>query len=203
MTQLHAKLRKNFLIRTGIAGVVLAGFFFFLFLPQYWAVKDLAETVDGLHRENQMMQTTVLASGHSGRKLQEIREKLQTYRSMIPMRSRLPEVLDQVATRAQADGLEVISIRPLHNVAFLDGDQELFRRQDQQVYEAILQMEATGYFFEIGRYLSSLETAPYKILLKKVDVKRPRTEIEGREPELTLNIVFSVLMRFPSDEFLG
>jgi len=199
MTPLPLKLRKSLLIRAAIVLVILIAFLFLLFIPQMTKTKTLARVVDNLYFENQHLEELVLSSGHPGERLQSIQNLLQDYREMIPPRSMLSEVLDKVATRAEEDGLEVLSLKPLRNLPYLKGNKEITQTHSEHVYEVMMSMQAKGLFFELGRYLTSLETGPYRILVKHVSLKtRHSGENEGpQEPELQIEIVMGILMKFP------
>ncbi len=204
MTSVVAKLRRNLLIKLGAWLVAFCLFVFLTLIPKYISTKTLAKTVDDLYAENEQMQQTVLSTEGSGKKLQETREKLIVYRNMVPSRDRLPEVLDQIASRAQADGLSVSSLKPLRNVPYAKDSQEIFKKWDQQPYEVVIDLQVSGQFFEIGQYLSHLENGPYKMIVKSLELKtRGRAAQGAGEPELDIKLTVGILMRFNVEDIIS
>lgn len=202
MAQLAFRLGKNLLIQVGVLSTILALFILFFLIPQHTKTRRLARQVESLYVDNQRTQSLVLSSGHSGEKLQNIQKLLGRYRSMIPPRTQLPEVLDKIASRAEADGLEVLSLKPLRDIPYLADDLGLLKGQKLQVVKVVIGLEAKGHFFEIAHYLVHLENGPFKMIVEGVRFENtsPVKERTLKEPELTVTIDIGILMKFPSEE---
>jgi Tfp pilus assembly protein PilO len=204
MTSVVAKLRRNLLIKLGAWLGAFCLFIFLTLIPKFVSTKALARAVDSLYGENEQMQQTVLSTEGSGKKLQEIREKLIDYRNRVPPRDRLPKVLDQIASRAQADGLSVSSLKPLRNVPYAKDSQDIFKKWDQQPYEVVISLQVSGQFFEIGQYLSHLENGPYKLIIKSLELKTRGRAVQGAgEPELDIKLTVGILMRFNVEDIIS
>jgi len=196
-------LKRNFYVRAGVLIVLLVLFVFIFVLPAHDKTKQLAQRVDNVYLENRQTQGIIIASGHSGQKLEHIQTLLQKYQQMVRPRSELSYVLDKIASRAQAHGLEVVSLKPLNNVPYAGDVNGILKNNSQQVYEVVISMKAKGHFMEVGRYVSDLEEAPFKIIIKNLALKTPSfADNESKEPELSVKLVLSILMLFSGEDLI-
>ncbi|MDD5217015.1 MAG: type 4a pilus biogenesis protein PilO [Candidatus Omnitrophica bacterium] len=201
MTKGLGTLKKNVLIKFAISGGVLLLFVFLLFLPQYGRTQLLRSEVENLSKENERIQTMVISTEKTGEKLQSIQNQLRKYQGMLPPRGTLSNVLDKIASRAQVDGLQVFSIKPLRDLAYAEADPELLKNHGQKIIQVVISISAQGRYGSLGRYISHLENSPYKILIREVIVQNMDmiASQEGKEPELTIDLTLGILMKVPQE----
>ncbi len=187
--------QKQWVFAAG-AIVFFFGFLLLVLCPQYAAVRKLVLDVRGAARDNAVLERQILTVNKSGRRLEDIQEKLHAYQAKTPSYEDLPYVLDVVASSAQADGLKVVSLQALdeqpasQTPAFLD--------QGQAIRFAVMNLQADGTFIQIEHYLEGLEKMPFEVLLQSVMFKNSvPVEAHSREPILAAEIRIEVAMRFP------
>lgn len=205
LNHLLAPIRKNFYIRAGIFAVGIVLFVAIFLIPKFLSTRELAKKVNVLVQENQNIQGKILTSEHSGEMLQKIKNRLEHYKRMIPARDQFAHVLDQIASKAQEDGLKVVFIRPVRNVLYESADENLERinaAQTEKVHESTLEMQVSGSFFDLGQYLKHLEQAPFKILVKNVLIRNDKKDAAKalQQPELTVHLTLAVLVMAPVEE---
>lgn len=192
------KLRRSFWFQAGFFSLLLVIFFFFIILPRFFSMRTITGEVEALYQQNERIQELILSSEHSGEKLQSTLAQLEKYQEMLPPSEELSDVLDKIASRAQADGLEVLSLKPLRDIPFLDLPAGLLKDPREQVIEALIEIKMQGSFFEVGRYVYHLENGPYKMIVRSVTMsnKNPVSPLRGgEEPDLSVDLIVSVLMR--------
>jgi len=197
MNKVVQLLKRNIFIRAGSILSVYAVALILILIPMHQRTTQMEKQVEELLVNNQKIQHIMLAGKHSGEQLEIIKKRLEKYKTMIPERSRLSEVLDNIAKRAQGDGLEVLSLKPVKDGPLEGGKDRpaILTRPNDELYEIVINMKANAQFFELGQYLSDLEKAPYMIVIKQVQVDSPgKVVAQEREPELSVSITMAIMM---------
>lgn len=196
------RTHKNLLIKTGMLLIVLLLCFAFLILPRKFKKDALSNEVQDLQRGNVRIQNAVAISHDFGERLHDILKTLKHYKAKLVPRAALPDVLDDIGSKAQENHLEVKFLQVLGEE---DGEPPAgsgLNIKGKTIEEVVVGMNARGKFGYLGRYLSALERAPYAILIKDVDLMNKKiVGPESRiEPVLDIDLKLVVLMTEASDK---
>jgi len=190
--------QKKLAMKAGIVVGVLTVFAFVIVGPKYSAQKKIQDEIKSLTDRSHQIQKIIPRFGHSGKKYRDILNTLSSYRGQIPYRENLPEVIDYVASKAQDDRLDVVSLQPTTSQEFLQADGSPFEDQGRQVRKLMIRMKLKGNYLNLGRYLEDLKGSPYEILIEGVSIKNERVSVKKRESggDLTIDLALGVLMMF-------
>ncbi len=193
---IFTRAHKDLLIKAGIICAVFVLIAFLLVAPRNAKKNRLKGEVAVLQENNMKVQSVVSISHSFGERLHDILETLKHYKSKLVPRDDLPEVLDNIGSRAQESGLTVSSLQVLgEEPCTFEDDQDLIVKSGKAT-QVIVGMNLSGRFTSLTQYLSKLEGAPYAILVEDVDMKRNDTgDLRARgEPTLDINLKLIVLM---------
>ncbi|MCB9799397.1 MAG: hypothetical protein H6757_01385 [Candidatus Omnitrophica bacterium] len=182
--------------------ILLIVFFILIVLPKFRNVRILGRQVTEIASENVYIEKTVLKTKNSGQRLQTIQELLKKYQQMAPDIWNLSNVLENIASGAQADGLKVISMQALDDNMLEVKPGKSFEIDHHVINEVVIVMQAEGRYGAVAHYLKRLENAPYKISVKNMNmhlVKMDRASV-FKEPVLTVEMKLGVLMSFDQSQ---
>ena len=193
------KLQKRLAIHGGLLVVAFLLFLVIVIMPLSQNLSRVKGEVEGRFGENQRVQSIILDSQRSAEKLRKILERLKEYQGKIPAREKLSEALDYIASQAQANQLEVLSLQPLKDKTFKDYDGRGFKHNGDEVQDVEIDLKARGNYLDLGRYVSALENMPFKVIVKNIDVKRNAPVHDGmvRDSILTATFRIGILMMAP------
>jgi len=195
------RFQKKLAIRGGILVIVSLAFLVIVIMPLSQKLSRITGEVEGRFGESQRVQNIILDSKRSAEKLQKILIRLEEYQNKIPHRTKLSEALDYLASEAQTHNLEVLSLQPLKDRTFRNVDGTGLQHDGYEVQDVEIDLKARGNYLDLGRYVSALETMPFKVLVKNIDVRRnaPVSDEVVRDSMLTATFRIGVLMMAPAE----
>ncbi len=181
------KIRKIQLTRSQLRVFILAAIVISLFLssvifillPFHWRVRSLEAEVKTFFQESQKTQEMMLATNRSGEKFETTLEKLEKYRRMAPTPDILADALDRAGSNAEQFRLNLLSLKPKTDEKILMPDGKPFIDEGREARLLRVEMALRGSFFALGNYLTALEEAPYKIIVKELDIRNPNVNAQG------------------------
>lgn len=181
------KIRKMKLTRSQLRVFILAAimisiflsFVIFVLLPFRWKVRSLRAEVKTYFEESQRAQEMMLATNRSGEKFETTLEKLEKYRKMAPTPDVLAGALDRAGSNAEQFRLNLMSLKPKNDEKIPMPDGKPFIDEGREARMLRVEMALRGSFFALGNYLTSLEKAPYKIIVKELDIRNPNMKAQG------------------------
>lgn len=195
------KLQKKLAIHGGVLVMIFLAFLVIVIMPLSQKLSRTIGEVEGRFGENQRVQSIILDSRRSAAKLQKILARLDEYQNKIPHREKLSEALDYIASEAQAHNLEVLSLQPLKDRIFRNVDGKGLQHAGYEVQDVEIDLKARGNYLDLGRYVSALETMPFIVIVKNIDVRRKAPILDGvvRDSLLTATFRMGVLMMAPAE----
>jgi len=174
-TKLTRSQRKLLILAGVVAGYFLISLFFLL-IPFQSKVHALRFQVKTFFEESEKAQEMMLAVNRSGQKYETTLDKLEHYRDMAPTPSVVAGVLDRAASSAERYHLTLVSMQPKNEEKVETPDKKPFIDEGREA--RLLKVEAAynGSFFALGNYLIALENAPYKVIVREVDIRNPHVD---------------------------
>ena len=190
------RLQKRLLTRIGGLGIFCFLFAVAVLIPKYMEKNNLSQAVAQLSGDNLQVKKVILTSHQFGERLHDIVSQLEYYRHRVPSRESLPEILEEIASRAQDNQLEVLSLQPMKDKPLTGSGNEPVEMGDKKIHELTIDMKARGKYVSLGHYLSQLEMAPYAILVKGVEIKNEKADIHAEgDPSLEIKLKLGVLLK--------
>jgi len=148
-------------------------------------------------RERNSFAGEMVGALNPGEKLSEIMETLQAYQRQIPNKAYLTQILDDLVSEAQSLNITVTSIQPTTDTVFKLPLELTASSFGARIREVTIEIQGSGTYINVGKYLSRLEAAPYVILPKKVLLSKKRNveSLERRDPNLEMDLKINVLMK--------
>jgi Tfp pilus assembly protein PilO len=186
--------QKKLCLKAGIAAFILVVIWLFVLAPKFHEKNALDEQVMHLSADNVRVKKIILSSDQSGDRLREILSRLAYYRNRLSSNESMPNVLEEIASMAQANRLQVLSLQPLGDEPVPEA-ASLAPRQGK-IQSLIVGMNIRGTFSQLIRYLSELENGDKAILVKELKLKNPErtTGLIKSEPKLEIELKLGILM---------
>ena len=162
--------------------LLLLGYWYFFHGSKAEEITAMEERLESLEQNNNTARA-IAGQGSTedlARRLELYQEHMQRLEQLIPMGEEVPDLLNMIATRAQATSVQLALMRPEQDVA-----SEFYRRV---TYE----MGVIGNYHEIGNFLSEVGSLPR--IVTPIDlVLRRRRDGGGTELEASFRIETYIL----------
>jgi len=191
------RLQRKMLMKVAVGSGVLFLLGVVALFPKYNERNRLRLAVKELSGDSQQTRKMIETSYRFGERLEDILNQLEYYRNAVPSREALPEILDEIASKAQESQLQIISLQPMGEKAVENSGDQFLDPSNQEIQELLFLIKGRGTYLQFAGYLAQLENARYAILVKEVHLRNQQlnTAPAEREPVLDIEIKLAFLMK--------
>lgn len=157
----------------GMIFLVALGALYWLYIhqPRATELDELEQRVESIERQNELAETRMENLDAVRRELELGERQFARLQRLVPERSEVPAIYEEIASQSQALGLDLINVTPAEALPDTAG---YFMNQNWD-------MEVEGQYHDIGQFLARVASLP-RIVRPEIEEIQPTEETEsGRQ----------------------
>ena len=193
-----SKSEMEKLVGIGI-GVVLVVFVLiqFVTIPSIRKSGELNKEIVKLKEDLERSEILIASVPQMQNRLAATQQKLNDYQTALPLRSEMPNILQNISGIAVESKVKLLKIEPLRSekqtmpVAKLPAAKQQAKQDSakttQPIYtEMPIQIEARGSYHALGEFINKVETARNIMSIADVDIKRGSDDMFNHDARLLI-----------------
>lgn len=150
---------------------VAALFYLYVYRPRARELAELEQRIEQVEQQNELAESRMGSVEETRRELALGERQFVALERLVPSRSEVPEIYEEIASESQSLGLELVNVTPAEALPDTTGH---FLRQTWE-------MQVEGEYHDVGRFLTRIASLE-RIVRPEVQEVRPTEQTEsGRQ----------------------